>query len=437
MFTAELISVGTELLLGEILDSNAAWIAQNLKERGVNLYWKTTVGDNLGRIQDIITRALGRADIVILGGGLGPTDDDLTREAILATLSEPATTDQKYLTQLRAWFESRGRSFPESNTKQAWVSKSTEPLPNPVGTAPGWFVRVPETLFGPNKFIVAMPGPPREMKPMFLNEVLPRLALPESGLHYRTFRTIGIGESHLAENLKNLTQNQNPSIGTYARRDGVHVRVAARAETLEQAKQLAQPTEIAVQEKLQDFIFGTDEQTLPEIVLALLQKNNHTLGVLESITGGLLSDELSSTNNHKIFLGGAIANNSNTLGHMGANQQAQESGFASETTALEMARLARSLTGASIGLAASGSQDSQAGMPAVLGKTAPVLAQQQHLTGWAASGMPAGTMFIAIDGLGDTPILQTTLVVGDPRTLKERATFNALGALWRELKKIP
>jgi nicotinamide-nucleotide amidase len=185
MLLAELISVGTELLMGEIVDSNAAYLAQELKNRGVFIQWKTIVGDNLDRIVEAIERAVLRSDIVILGGGLGPTDDDLTREGIAAVLHETPVIDEVYLEKLKAFFTARGRSYPESNNKQAWIIPSGEALKNPVGTAPGWFVRVPDT----SKVIVAMPGPPREMKQMWAEQVLPRLNLPSSGFYHRTFRT--------------------------------------------------------------------------------------------------------------------------------------------------------------------------------------------------------------------------------------------------------
>ena len=222
---AEIISVGTELLFGEIVDSNAAFLAQQLVARGVTLHRKTVVGDNLGRLQDALLTALGRADLVILGGGLGPTDDDLTREAIAAALGETPAEDPELLAWLRGLYAARGREMPEINRKQAWLIPSAEALPNPVGTAPGWFVRRGEQL------IVALPGPPREMQTMWHGQVLPRLPQPTRVLRHTTVHTQGIGESNLAELLGSLTQEANPSIGTYARKTGVDVRVAASAAT--------------------------------------------------------------------------------------------------------------------------------------------------------------------------------------------------------------
>lgn len=418
---AELISVGTELLMGEIIDSNAAFIAQELKNRGVFIHWKTTVGDNLERIQEAIQRALSRADIVILGGGLGPTDDDLTREAILAVIGEEPVVDGPYLTQLRTWFEGRGRTFPEQNIKQAWVSESAIALPNPVGTAPGWFVQRPvATITTPDgrlrssygHTIVAMPGPPREMKRMFLEQVLPRLHLPQNGFYYRTFRTVGIGESHLAERLGVLAQGANPSIGTYARRDGVHVRVAASADTLEAAKALAAPVELEVQRALQGFIYGVDEQTLPGVVLEMLRARGENLSVVESITGGLIADIITDTpGSSEAFSGGFTPYSSAAKIAFGVDAATLEThGAISPETTRALALEGQRRFGSGWTLAATGAADNAFG-----------------------NAMPAGTLFVAIAKPDGSLIDHKLTVAGDRRTMKERAAFFALGALWREL----
>ncbi len=407
MLLAELISVGTELLMGEIVDSNAAYLAQELKNRGVFIQWKTIVGDNLDRIVEAITRASKRSDIVILGGGLGPTDDDLTREGIAAVIGETPVIDEVYLEKLKAFFTARGRSYPESNNKQAWIIASGEALENPVGTAPGWFVRI----LNSSTVIVAMPGPPREMKKMWAEQVLPRLNLPSSGFYHRTFRTFAIGESHIAERLAALTQSANPSVATYARRDGVHVRVAASAATLEEAKTLAQPIEQKVQAALEGHIYGYDDESLVKIVGELLVKRGETIATCESLTGGLLADELTNISGSSRYVqGGAITYSNEAKIKIGVKPETiAKHGAVSSETALEMAMAAKEKFGTTWGISTTG----------VAGPD-------------ASEGKPVGTLFVGIAGPNGVEAYALP-TAGDRRTIKERSTLNALGQLWRQL----
>ena len=402
------MSVGTELLLGEITDTNAAFLANDLKGRGVALHFKMTVGDNLARVVSTLKQALERADLVILGGGLGPTDDDLTREAIAEVVGETPIVDEAYFEQLRGYFLSRGRTFPEQNVKQAWVLPSGEALPNPVGTAPGWFVRPTSGPYA-GKIIIALPGPPREMKPMWLEQAIPRLNLPQSGFYHRTFRTFGIGESHIAEKLGELTLAGNPSVATYARRDGVHVRVAASADTLEGARTLAKPVEEVVKSALEGFVYGTDDQTLPQILARLLSVKGQTLSVLESMTGGLVLDELSNESGSSVWLrGGAVAYTLDAKQRFGVALEPGVSEVSGEA-ALEMATRARSFFGSDWAISTTG----VAGPDLLEGK-------------------PVGTLFVGIAGPQGSKFFETT-GAGDRRTLKERSSMSALGLLWRTL----
>ncbi len=409
MLLAEIISIGTELLMGEIVDSNAAYLAQELKNRGVFIQWKTIVGDNLDRIVEAITRASKRSDIIILGGGLGPTDDDLTREGIAAVVGETPVIDEVYLEKLKTFFTARGRSYPEGNNKQAWVIPSGETLANPVGTAPGWFVRIPNS----STVIVAMPGPPREMKKMWAEQVLPRLNLPSSGFYHRTFRTFAIGESHIAERLSNLTQSANPSVATYARRDGVHVRVAASAATLEEAKTLAQPIEAKVQAALTGHIYGYDDESLAAIVGELLGRRGETIATCESLTGGLLADELTNVSGSSRYVqGGAITYSNEAKIKMGVKPETiAEHGAVSMETALEMAIAAKTQFGTTWGVSTTG----------VAGPD-------------ASEGKPVGTLFVGVAGPNGAEAYALP-TAGDRRTIKERAALNALGQLWRQLSE--
>lgn len=287
---AEIITVGTELLLGEIVDTNSARIAADLAAVGVDVYWSSRVGDNKARITHALRAALQRSDLIVLTGGLGPTDDDLTRDAVAEVLGEEQRVDPELEDWLRTRFANNGRTMPESNLRQANVIPSSEVLPNPVGTAPGWLVRL--SLDGVERFIVTLPGPPRELDRMWQNEALPRLPLPTSKLFVHTFKTIGVGESSVAETLGALTDQGNPSVATYAKVDGVHVRVAAKASDAEQAAALAKPTVAQVAALLGDAVWGNNGDDLPSLVLAGLRSRGKRLAVFEGSTGGVLTGYL-------------------------------------------------------------------------------------------------------------------------------------------------
>ncbi|ADV68474.1 CinA family nicotinamide mononucleotide deamidase-related protein [Deinococcus maricopensis] len=395
------MSVGTELLLGEILDSNAAYLAQELKAHGVTLHRKVTVGDNLERLREAILTALDRADLVILGGGLGPTDDDLTREAIAAALGEHPTEDPDLLAWLRGLFESRGRIMPDLNRKQAWLIPSSEALPNPIGTAPGWFVRVPG--HATPRFIVAMPGPPREMKRMWREQVLPRLNLPARALFHTTLHTSGIGEGNVAELLGDLTRASNPSVATYARRFGVDVRVAASASTTEAARALAEPVLSVVQDKLARFTWGTDDQTLAGVLHAAL--GERTVAAIEAGSGGALALHLADT---PAFRGGLVTRDHAQLIEAGLTPVTLgEHGPVSEQAARELARTARARFGSNFGVAVTVATGSSEDGPAC-----------------------PGTAFVAVDTEGDTHTARFDWL-GEPDHLRDRAAILALTTLLR------
>jgi nicotinamide-nucleotide amidase len=240
-------------------------LAASLAERGVDVYWSQRVGDNLARIVQAIEQALSRSDLLVIGGGLGPTDDDMTREGIAQALGEEVRVDARLEQTLRDKFAQFSRRMPDMNLKQAWLIPSAQALDNPIGTAPGWIV----TKDG--KTIIALPGPPREMKKMWEEQALPRLQFPESFLFARTFKTLGLGESGVAEKLGDLTKSFNPSVATYAKKDGVHVRVAAKGKSQLEATTLAQSVLEPVQTLFSDITWGYDKDDLPALVLAKVQ----------------------------------------------------------------------------------------------------------------------------------------------------------------------
>ncbi len=303
--SAEILAIGTELLLGETVDTNGASIAARLAEHGVDVYWSMRVGDNRDRIVAALEAGLARSDLVITSGGLGPTDDDLTRESIAHVAGQVPEVDTELERDLRAYFARSGRTMPERNVKQAWLIPSATALPNPHGTAPGWLVRLNRS--GRTCMIAALPGPPREMLPMLEEQLLPRLALPDAHLWSRTFKTGGIGESHVAELLGDLTQASNPSVATYARADGVHVRVAAKAGTKTDAEALGAPVAARVADLLGAAVWGRDDEHLETTVIDALRRTGATLTVREAATEGALASRLAAADpERKVFVGGVV-----------------------------------------------------------------------------------------------------------------------------------
>lgn len=282
---AEIVSVGTELLLGSITDTNATFLAQELSPLGINLYYVSQVGDNLSRLIEVLQRAWGRSDLTIITGGVGPTDDDMTREAIAAMLGETPAIDPALLEQVEQFFRMRGQTMPVKNQKQAWLIPSAQPLLNPIGTAPGWYVE------RDGRMLASMPGVPREMMRMWREELLPRvrLHLPQTTIVSRTLKTIGIGESAAEQQLGELVLAANPTTATYAKDDGVHVRITASAATEQEARSLIHPVELTARSLLGDTVYGIDAETLPGALLRLAEGLGLTIATADVNTGGRLA----------------------------------------------------------------------------------------------------------------------------------------------------
>ena len=287
LLTAELLSIGTELTVGETRDTNAGELAGRLTAAGVSVGRLTALPDDLSLVTEAFETAIARSDLVVSTGGLGPTPDDLTREAIAAACGETVTVDPALEAWLRELWERRGMPFPELNLKQAWRIPSCEPLPNPNGTAPGWFVTRPD-----GRVVVALPGPPREMRPMWADEVMPRLR--ERGLGAdvasRTYRLAGIGESQVAELLgESLLRATNPIVATYARVEAVDVRVSAIGEGGRSAEALVDATAEEVLRHVGGFVWALGDTTWSQAVGARLGELGWTMAVVEIGTGGSLN----------------------------------------------------------------------------------------------------------------------------------------------------
>lgn len=359
---AEILSCGTELLLGHITDTNATYLAQSLSALGIDLYFVSQVGDNLGRIVETLKRAWERSDIIIMTGGLGPTEDDLARESISTLLGETMQVDPQLEAELRGMFAARNATMPERNVKQATLIPSAQALPNPRGTAPGWWVEKDKHI------IVAMPGVPREMYRMWEYEVLPRLEPYTGGLIFtRILRVSGMGESTVEERLDALLHRDNPTIATYAKQDAVDVRITAKSEDKAEAEHMVAEMEQQVRSILGHYIFGVNRDTLQSVIGKILQERKQSLAVMESLTGGLLSSTLTDAqNSSRHFIGGVAAYSVKVKEQMGVPHEIIEKyGTISEETARAMAHAIRERLEADYGMGITGvaGPDEQEGKP--------------------------------------------------------------------------
>lgn len=290
LLTAELLSIGSELTVGETRDTNAGELARALTERGVRVGRLTALPDRLDVVTEAVRASLDRADLVISTGGLGPTPDDLTREAIAAALGETPEVDPGLEAWLRDLWRRREMPFPEINLKQAWRIPSAEALPNPNGTAPGWFIRRPD-----GRIVVALPGPPREMRPMWTSHVLPRLRASGLGtdVAVRTYRLTGIGESQLADLLgEPLLRATNPIVATYARADAVDIRVSATGDGSTSAEDLVEGAATSVLALVGDHVWATGETTWSGAIGNRLAELGWTLSIVEIGSAGQLASLL-------------------------------------------------------------------------------------------------------------------------------------------------
>lgn len=301
---SEIVMIGTELLLGQIIDTNAAHIGKVLAENGIDLYQKTTVGDNRGRIMQSLDAALDRADVVLTSGGLGPTEDDITRDCIAELTGRPLEFRQDLYDQLAARFARMRRSMSGNNKKQAYAPRGAHAIENTNGTAPG--LRV-ETERG---VIIAMPGVPRELYAMLERDVLPYLRerFGLTGLlRYRVLKVCGMGESSVDASIGDIIQElANPKVGLLASPDAVRIRVSAKADTVERAEALISDAESRIRERLPGLIMGIDDDTLETVVDGLLRERGWTLALGETHTGGLMAQRLTAAGAVS-FAGGVVA----------------------------------------------------------------------------------------------------------------------------------
>jgi nicotinamide-nucleotide amidase len=350
---AEIVSIGTELLMGEIVDTNSAYLASELAKLGIELRWVTKVGDDPERLFEVISRAWQRSDVTLTSGGLGPTSDDLTRESIASVFGEEMTVQEDLLEHLRGLFANRGFPMPENNVKQATLIPSAQAIPNPMGTAPGWWAEKNGHV------IVAMPGPPREIQRMWTYEVAPRLkeCNPSVCIVTRNLKTFGISEGGLDQMLSPLFTSKNPLLGIYSKQDGIHLRAIATAPTEAEARRLIEPMEAEIRRIIgDDVIWGLDDET-PELqTAALLRERGLTLGVMESFTGGLLASNLAEVEGSLEFMKGSIVVYRDDLleGNGVDPDLVRRFGPVNAQIAEDMARAARKLFDTDVGIGVTG-----------------------------------------------------------------------------------
>ena len=349
---AGIISIGTELLLGEVVDTNASYIASQLPLLGLDLQAVIVVSDRIQSLVEAFAQAWQRFDMVFATGGLGPTQDDLTREAIAELLGEQMTVSPDLERDLRAMFAAMGWNMSPTNIKQAALIPSAQAIPNLRGTAPGWWVEKRA------KIIVAMPGPPGEMQRMWEAEVMPRLRakLPGEVVLLRTLKCFGLSEAEVGEKAGPVFAMGNPTIGVYAKPDGIHLRLIARASGQEKAAALILAAENKLRGTLADRIWGTDSDTLESVVGMLLSAKHLTLATMESCTGGLLASTLTDVpGSSAYFNGGFVAYTNEMKTSLGVNARLIERhGAVSREAAEAMAQAAGRQLKADIGLAVTG-----------------------------------------------------------------------------------
>lgn len=408
---AEIITVGTEILLGDIVNTNSQFLAKELANIGVEVYYQSTVGDNENRLMEALHEGLKRSDIIITTGGLGPTKDDITKEVAAKYFNQELILYNNILEDIKLYFNKLGIKLTENNKKQAYFPKDCIILNNPNGTAPGAILKKD------NKMIVVLPGPPKEMIPMFNNELKKHLlSFTDYKLVSKTLRFFGIGESVLEEKLIDLIDNQtNPTIAPYAKDGEVTLRLTAKAKDKTQANNLIEKVENEIKNRVGEYIYGYDNTTLEDEVAKLLVEKNMTISVSESCTGGMVSSRLINYPGiSKIFLEGCVTySNEAKIKRLGVKKETLEKfGAVSEETAIEMAMGIANSLNSNIGLSTTG----------IAGP------------GGGTNEKPVGLVYIGLYINGKITVKKLNLV-GSREKIRMRATSEALNLLRIELNK--
>ena len=359
---AEILAVGTELLMGQIVNTNAQYLSSKLPDVGVSVYYHSVVGDNPDRLRESLELALKRCDVVITTGGLGPTQDDLTKETISQICQRKLVLHNESLEDIKAFFKKIGREMTQNNEKQAYMPENSIILKNNNGTAPGCIIEQQ------GKVIIMLPGPPSEMKPMFNDFVFPYFKKKSSyTIESKFLRVFGIGESAMETKILDLIDVQtNPTIATYAKEGEVTIRVSAKVEQGQQAEELMKPVIEEIRKRTGQCLYSEEDKTLDQVAAELLLKNNLTLSTAESCTGGLVSQTLTNIPGiSKIFMGGAVTySNEAKEEYLGVKKETLlKYGAVSRETAFEMAEGIRRRLKTDLGVSITGIAGPDGGTP--------------------------------------------------------------------------
>lgn len=350
---AEILAVGTELLMGQIANTNAQYISSRLPDVGIGVYYHSVVGDNPQRLRECLSLALSRADIVIMTGGLGPTKDDLTKETVAEAMNRKLALDQQSLDKMKEFFEKRKRPMTDNNIKQAYLPENSIIIRNKNGTAPGCIIEEN------SKVVVMLPGPPMEMKPMFEDTVIPYLR-EKSGTRLESvfLRIFGIGESAMEDRIIDLVEKQvNPTIAPYAKDGEVTLRITANYPIEGKHEDLIAPVVDEIKRRFGDAVYSTENKNLEEVAAELLMKSNTTIALAESCTGGLVSAKLTDIPGISAVFNRGIVSYSNEakIQNLGVKPETLDKfGAVSRETAVEMAKGVRKVAGTDIGLSITG-----------------------------------------------------------------------------------
>lgn len=412
--SAEILCVGTELLLGEIVNTNASYLSLRLAELGISVYHQSVVGDNPKRLSEELSASLSRADLVILTGGLGPTADDLTKETAAELFGLSLVEDEKALNDIKAFFSRTGRTMTENNAKQALVPDGCHILYNDWGTAPGMAIEGKEGSELEGKTAILLPGPPREMKNMFEARVKPYLAA-RSGrvIVSKNLHLIGIGESAAESILRPLIDKcENPTLAPYAKDGEVRFRITALAESeAEGASMCDSLAEKVRASEVGKYVYGTDVGSMENAVVMALAADGETVATAESCTGGLIAKRLTDLAGvSAVFLGGAVTYaNEAKMKMIGVSRESLEAyGAVSEQVAAEMARGVREALGSDFGISTTGIAGPGGGTPE----------------------KPVGTVYIAVDSPYGCRVKRLSLSpMRDREYIRTVAATNALSLI--------